>query len=166
MPLPSYAALAPNYPVDPDPDAVKAAIGGSVNADWITNTCVIRISKAFNYAGDNFLIPEGDDGLLTVRGADTLNYALRVEEFIAFLRSRYGEPQVVSTGNSISIEPFSGERGIIAWHVSGWQDATGHFTLWNDDAGLYVGDHDYFAFPTSPPAAPGPWLTKAELWRC
>jgi len=156
MPLPPFDVLTPNYPTDVDPSAVKAAIGGAVDADWITNTCVVRISRAFNYANAGCDIPVGIPGLLTVRGADGLNYALRVEEFIAYIGSQYGDADVVSQGEAISSAPFIGEHGVIAWHVSGWTDATGHFTLWDTDHGLYVGDHDYFGFPTSQPAAGGP----------
>ncbi|MEP6967170.1 MAG: T6SS effector amidase Tae4 family protein, partial [Pseudomonadota bacterium] len=115
MELPPFDALAPNYPVDTDPEAVKAAIGGQVNDDIVTNTFVVRISKAFNYAGDSYHIPRTDGGLFTLRGADGLSYALRVHEFIEFLRARYGPPDIVALleNNTISSAPFTGSRGII-----------------------------------------------------
>jgi hypothetical protein len=164
--LPSFAALAAHYPTDDDPDAVKQDIGGEVDAKWITNTCVIRISKAFNYAGDaKYAIPRRDK-LLTVKGADKKNYAIRVAEFIGFLRHQYGAPNVVRSGQNIAVDAFKDKRGIVAWHVSGWNDATGHFTLWDRDKGLYEGGHEYFKMPRSKPPKPGPWLTKVELWEC
>ncbi|MBI5313915.1 MAG: hypothetical protein HZB28_12545 [Methylocystis sp.] len=168
MKLPAFEQLVPNYPVGHDAENVKKDIGGNVDADWITNTCVIRISKAFNYAGHKkWQIPNAsDDGLSTVSGKDRLQYAFRVQEFIDFLRDTYGSPQVIKSGNAISREPFRGFTGIIAWRVNGWTDATGHFTLWDGQRGLYEGDHTYFDFPTKRPDGGGPWLTKAELWRC
>lgn len=36
---------------------------------------------------------------------------------------------------------FAGSKGIILFEVSGWGDATGHFTLWN---GSKVAHGDYF----------------------
>ena len=46
---PKFQDLWDNYP-DMDGDYVKQMIGGQVNADWITNTCAIRTSRALNYA--------------------------------------------------------------------------------------------------------------------
>jgi hypothetical protein len=162
--LPAFAKLKPHYPVGASA-AVKHDIGGEVDSDWITNTCVIRISKAFNYTGDIKDKIPNRDGLLTVSGADLKNYALRVEEFIHYLRDEFGPPDVVKSGANIAKAAFLGRTGILAWHVSGWSDATGHFTLWDRDNGLYVGNHDYWSFPTSLPDI-GPWLTKVELWTC
>jgi hypothetical protein len=103
--------------------------------------------------------------MYTVKGADKKNYAIRVAEFNHFLRDRYGPPQVIRSGDDISIQPFLKKTGIINWHVSGWSDATGHFTLWNNDKGLYEGHERYFDFPIKKPEA-GAWLTKVELWQC
>jgi hypothetical protein len=163
--LPAYLVLKPNYPTDADPDKVKSDIGGEVNADWITNTCVVRISKAFNYAGGTYEIPR-QHGLLTVKGADKKNYALRVAEFITFLRDKYGAADITKSGADIAKDSFLNITGIIAWHISGWSDATGHFTLWDGTQGLYEGSHRYFDFPTSKPSGGGPWLTKVEFWKC
>jgi Type VI secretion system (T6SS), amidase effector protein 4 len=163
--LPSFQKLKSHYPTDSDPEKVKEDIGGAVDASWITNTCVIRVSKAFNYTGDTEDEIPKQDGLLTVKGADKKNYAIRVEEFIHFLRDEFGPPDVVRSDANISIAAFQNKTGIIAWHVSGWSDATGHFTLWDGSSGLYLGGHDYWNFPTSKPDV-GPWLTKVELWQC
>jgi Type VI secretion system (T6SS), amidase effector protein 4 len=163
--LPRLQKLTAHYPTGGDPEAVKRDVGGAVDADWITNTCVVRISRAFNYTGEAEDEIPRRDGLLTVLGADHKNYALRVEEFIHYLRDEFGSPDVVRSGANIAKAPFLGQTGIIAWHVSGWSDATGHFTLWDGNAGLYVGGHDYWGFPVSKPEV-GPWLTKVELWHC
>lgn len=50
--LPSFTDLRINYPTTSS-ELVKATIGGAVNAAYITNTCVVRMSRAFNYLGIN-----------------------------------------------------------------------------------------------------------------
>ena len=166
MTLPSFATLKRKYPTNSDPDKVKKEIGGEAVESWITNTCVIRMSEAFNYCGEARCKIPKSHALLTIAGGDKLRYAIRVQEFIDFLRDNYGPPDVIRTGDKISKRPFLDKTGIIAWRVNGWTDATGHFTLWDGKKGLYVGDHDYFAMPLTKPDGGGAWLTKAELWKC
>jgi hypothetical protein len=169
--LPPFGTLTANYPTDANGEQVKREIGGEMTQSWLgTNTCVMRMSKAFNYAGKTHEIPRHHKGLLTVRGDDKRNYAIRVAEFILYLNEKYGAPDIVKRGNDISLLPFLGKTGLIAWHITGWSDATGHFTLWDGSAGLYVGTHDYFNdFPTADPK-PGdpqqPRLTQVDLWIC
>ncbi len=179
MTLPSYAILKQKYPTV-DSAAVKKAIGGGALESWLgENTCVLRMCRAFNYAGKAYQIPKAGSvhvpgtylgQMQTVRGADKKYYGYRVAEFGRFLRANYGSPKVTVAGSAISIAPFKDKTGIIVWHVSGWSDATGHYTLWNGSAGLYEGAHDYFKdFGTSPPP-PGqpkvPYLTDVQLWTC
>ena len=106
----------------------------------------------------------------TVRGADGKHYGYRVAEFHRFLIASYGPPSVASSGSSISIASFKGKTGIIEWDIGGWSDATGHFTLWDGNAGLYEGTHHYFQdFRNSPPqpgAAKAPYLKEVNLWIC
>src|SRR5689334_6083450 len=78
-------------------DECKAIIGGDAAAAWIQNTCVIRISRSLNYAGHP--IPQGYTGLSTVRGADGLRYAIRVEEFRKYLTYQYGPASLVDDRN-------------------------------------------------------------------
>jgi Type VI secretion system (T6SS), amidase effector protein 4 len=164
--LPTFSQLKRRYPTGSNPEAVKGDIGGEVEEDWITNTCVIRMSKAFNYCGlAECSIPK-THGLLTVLGQDKMNYAIRVQEFVDFLRDNYGPPDVMRSGEKITVRPFQDKTGIIAWRVNGWSDATGHFTLWDGQKGLYVGGHSYFDMPKKKPDGGGVWLTKAELWKC
>ncbi len=82
------------------------------------------MSKAFNYAGKIYELPPGKEHspLLTRRGLDGKNYALRVAEFLRFLRGKYGPPSLskrYAKAEKESIEPFLGKRGIIAWHIEG-----------------------------------------------
>ncbi len=113
-------------------DRVKALIGGKVDADWITNTCTIRISRCFNYSG--FPIPKFD-GLNSVSGGDRLQYAYRVREFTRYLKAVYGKPQLThryADPSDGTIPPsFMGAQGVISFKVNGWADATGHFDLWD-----------------------------------
>jgi hypothetical protein len=62
MKLPPLASLWANYPALPA-EAVKARIGGEVQAEWITNACVLRVSHALNVVG--YRIPRHFPGLRT-----------------------------------------------------------------------------------------------------
>ncbi len=87
--LPPFRTLAANYPTSADGEQVKQDIAGEVTQSWLgVNTCVIRMSKALNYAGKVHQIPRHHSGLLTVRGDDKKNYAVRVAEFIVYLALR------------------------------------------------------------------------------
>jgi len=127
-------------------DDVKKQIGGYVNRGWITNTCAIRLSRTFNYAGCKaFRIPKnksfGGRKLNTVGGGDYMRYAYRVSEMRRFLRAKLGSPDVVwknpnkarrqyDNEGINAPDAFRNERGIILFDVSIWNDATGHLDLW------------------------------------
>jgi hypothetical protein len=145
MGLPSFGSLWANYPLGSS-EEVKRKIGGNVNASWITNTCVIRISYAFNKSMAP--IPNGWAGLTTVKGGDGKRYAFRVREFQPFLTGKYGAPDVSGTTQ----EAFNGKKGIIMFDVQGWSDATGHFDLWN---GSHARNSEYFS-----------QASKILLWSC
>lgn len=126
-------------------EEAKRTIGGKVDAEWITNTCVVRLSRSFNASG-NPIPAVADDGLATVKGADGKNYGLRVHEFTRWMTKRYGKPDLVheypAPGGGDVPPEFLGRQGVIAFEVDGWTDATGHFDLWN---GTRCRHHDYFA---------------------
>jgi Type VI secretion system (T6SS), amidase effector protein 4 len=164
--LPAFALLSANYPTDPDSPKVIQQIGGELTQSWVgPNSCVMRMSKAFNYAGAAHEIPKSPKGLLTVAGADGKNYAIRVIEFIDYLHTHYRQPDLVKTGTGMKPESFT-SKGIIAWLIDGWSDARGHFTLWDGSQGLFEGEHHYFA--DFGPSAPqnGPHMVKVEFWNC
>jgi hypothetical protein len=141
--LPNFDQMSSNYPTG-TADEVKTAVGGNVNAGWITNTCVVRVSKALNYGGDPVVYMPG---VLTVSGSDKKRYALRVKEFRVYMTTRYGKASVVvkkGANGLIDKTNLAGKRGIICFEVKGWSDATGHFSLWNGSSVLYDGGHDYF----------------------
>lgn len=140
------------FSVRRDSTKVKKLIGGRVDASWITNTCTIRLSRAFNYAGDP--IEKGLAGLNAVSGADGKWYAFRVREMEKYLRTVYGAPQIEVTENDPKKlrAAVSGHRGVIQFNVLGWSDATGHMDIWD---GSRVRFSEYFA------QAQG-----VNLWRC
>ena len=139
MKLPDFRTLWLGYPRGSSTE-VKAKIGGRVNYDWITNTCTIRTSHAFNYSGAK--IPQGYEGLGTTNGADDLRYAYRVAEFRRYLLAEYGPPTHVVRGEAgtITAEQFADHQGLICFEVEAWSDATGHLDMWNGQravAGAY-----------------------------
>lgn len=130
MGLPAFSLLWANYPLGSS-EEVKRKIGGAINMAWVTNTCVIRVSYAFNKAGE--AIPNGWPGLSTARGGDGKRYAYRVSEFKPFLEKKYKAPDVTGTSRGA----FDGHKGIIMFDVQGWSDATGHFDLWDGNNARY-----------------------------
>ena len=116
------------------PEEAKATIGGQALAETIDNTCVLRLSRAFNYSG-NPIPKSSTDEIATIRGADGLNYALRVRELARYLRRKYGPPTVEHDypppGGGDIPASFKGRQGVIVFEVEGWTDATGHVDLWN-----------------------------------
>ncbi len=137
--LNNFAKMWDAYPYpNGEADQVKQAIGGQVEANWITNTCVIRVSRSFNYAGHP--IPDDHHGLNTITGADGLRYAFRVQEFYRYLLNAYGQPMLshtyVELGGQAPPE-FIGRKGIICFIVKGWTDATGHMDLWDGRACIH-----------------------------
>ncbi|MCX4242219.1 T6SS effector amidase Tae4 family protein [Paraliomyxa miuraensis] len=115
-------------------DAAKHTIGGQVDSERIDNTCVIRISRAFNYSG-NPIPRSATDEIATLRGADGKNYAFRVREFTRYMRRKYGAPDfehVYPPPGGGEVPPsFKGRQGLVIFEVDGWNDATGHIDLWN-----------------------------------
>lgn len=128
---PKMKTLWENYPRG-TAEEVKQLIGGKVNYPWIKNTCVIRISRAFNYSGHR--LKNRLRGLSTISGDDGLWYAYRVREFVEYLTRNFGPPDFSvsrKAGDASIPKAFFGKQGIIVFEVDSWSDATGHMTLWN-----------------------------------
>ena len=156
MNLPSFETLKRNYLTTHDAAQVLLTIGGKIgNLAPGTNTCVMRMSRAFNMAGK-------------------LYDAYNVQDFLRYLAQHYGPPSITrkyAKTEKESSAPFLGKTGIIAWHIEGWTDATGHFTLWDGTTGLYEGAEDYFqTFPIDAVNSHGKTVTiretQADLWLC
>jgi hypothetical protein len=125
-------------------DAVKQLVGADVNSPDVKNTCVVRLSVSLNKLGD--LIPARTERFKTRRGKDKHWYGLRVTEFWDYLIKAYGQPTLRMKA-PLSRDKFLGSRGIIGFRVGHdhFNDATGHFTLWDGDDLLYGGeDHNYW----------------------
>jgi hypothetical protein len=149
--LPKWDDLSANYAGDEETsEDFRTRIGGQVDNDQLTNTCTLRMSEAFNQAGQ--AIPKHHPGLLTLTGADHHSYALRVAEFKRFMLSAYGPPDVIRTSGAgsqggVSRADFAGLRGVMCFEVH-FSDATGHFTLWDGFQALH-GDYFDRAFRVS-----------------
>ncbi len=125
-------------------DEVKKFVGGGLNSKDVTNTCIVRLSKPLNDAGE--LIPVWTLEFRTRQGKDKRWYGLRVKEFWSYMVKSYGKP-TISAKSPLDKKAFRGIRGIIGFRVSRehFNDATGHFTLWDGFDLLHGGDeHDYW----------------------
>jgi len=150
----NYALLYANYPKQDVPAEVKKQIGGHVDADWITNTCAIRLSRSLNYSGNP--IPSHFPGMHTVSGADHRWYAYRMQELKNYLAHTLGEPSITATKERegwIDKSLFTGKKGIIAFDIH-FADAQGHVDLWNGTS--YIHEHIQGGYFTR--------ATKVVLW--
>ena len=133
-PLPSYDTLWVNY-YDymnyPDSAQVKRLIGGLVDADWITNTCAIRMSHALNEVG--IVLPRGFKGLNTVKGGNGRRYAFRVRELRKWFDTALKKPEFdldKKASSTFDKSSIAAMKGIIAFDIA-FSDATGHIDLWD-----------------------------------
>jgi hypothetical protein len=154
-----FYALKNAYPGGDSGD-VKKLIGRE-DEDWITNTCVIRLSYALNNSKipDFRVNPDKSRSRLHIitdqaqpsRGP----YAFRVDEFVKYMVSRYGRPSFAKSLNDPDIarsrmptyslrNAFNGKKGIILFVVD-FSDATGHFDVWD---GAKASHEDYFSRAT------------------
>lgn len=129
--------------------------------DW-ENTCSFRMSKGLNYSG--FKLPynnskyraEGTKGGGVHVGKDKLNYWYRVGELGRYMDEHLGTPELDLTLKKAGVgekkiglstenwDKLSKLKGIIMFKVSGWGNASGHFTLWDGKNLIYPGgaQHD------------------------
>ncbi|GAA5787401.1 type VI secretion system amidase effector protein Tae4 [Chitiniphilus shinanonensis] len=148
------------YPVGMSaPDAYKM-VGGNVyehyleKPDRYANACALRLSRAFNYGG---LTIQRGPGAYKLRGGDGKAYIMRVSDMLPFVKQQFGTPDLTIRGSAQSqMAQLAGKKGIVNFAVSGWNDATGHVTLWN---GRDCGDHCYFVHDQ-----PGVTTTEVLYW--
>jgi hypothetical protein len=140
--LPKFETLWEHYPTG-TPEEVRALIGGEIDKPKYANTCVIRISRALNYAGRP--LPSVFPGLTLIKGRDGLNYALDVREFNNYMTLTYGDPVVNTPMKSFhdnAESAFCKFKGIVMFKVDVWgKNASGHFDLWN---GIECGHECFF----------------------
>lgn len=118
------------------------------------NTCATRMSYALNRAG--LKLPKAPNGG-SIIGDDNLHYWIRVAQLSKKLFDHFGKPDFQLKHEPIErlredlvgkrlqatrafLSTVAGKKGIIVFDVTGWSDATGHFTLWDGKDLLYVGE--------------------------
>lgn len=147
--IPDFQKLWDSY-ASGDAAEVKKQIGGQVDRDWITNTCTIRISRSFNYAGSEipvsytFKNKSFPERLNTVKGGDGKRYAYRVKEFKKYLIEVFGQPTVSAHNPGGIPDSFKDKKGVVCFEFSVSADSsyTGHFDLWNGSECI---NHEYFS---------------------
>lgn len=85
---------------------------------------------------------------------DKYNYWYTVKDLRDFLVRRFGQGDVERTmveKNYIArkteasiyvLDKIKNKKGVIVFDVEGWENATGHFTLWDGTRLLYAPKHD------------------------
>jgi len=111
-----------------------------------TNACAIRMSYCLNHSGVHVI---GNHTWKTVSGADSKLYIYRLRDLRDFLKHSFGKPDKVIKNPKPA--DFAGLKGILIFNVQGWNDASGHATLWD---GNTCSDHCFF-----------PVASEASLWQ-
>ncbi len=126
-----------------------------LNNSYLANSCSFRMSRGLNLS-DIKLPGKSDKTQLVLIGADKDKYWGRVKELYPILKQKLGKPILEITlkkallgekKESMStdqMKKLKENKGIIMFEVSGWGDATGHFTLWDGNNLIYPGNpsHD------------------------
>ncbi|RAJ17035.1 T6SS effector amidase Tae4 family protein [Olleya aquimaris] len=118
------------------------------------NSCAFRMSRGLNLSG--VILPKRfTPNQLVRRGKDKNYYWGRVKELYPIMKEKLGEPDLnnklksanygeVKQGLSdLEMTEYKNKKGIIMFEVSGWGDATGHFTLWDGNNLIYPGNPDH-----------------------
>jgi hypothetical protein len=112
------------------------------------------MSYALNRSG--LKLPTAPNGGSIV-GDDKFNYWIRVAQLSKKLSDHLGKPDFLLKHEPIErfrkelankrveatrkfLSTVAEKKGIVVFEVTGWQDATGHFTLWDGKDLLYVGE--------------------------
>lgn len=146
-----------DYIYFPDSNQVKKMIGGKVDASWITNTCAVRLSDAFNWSG--IQLPSNFSGMVTIADKDKNRIAIRVRELRKWMLFRLGDPDFTTrkkAGDDFDKTSLSSKKGIIEFKIA-FSDATGHLDLW-----------DGSRFSSEPSLTKDYWKSASEihLWEC
>ena len=144
-----FSDVEANYPGEGNSAGdVYKMIGGKVAMNYVfdpetgeeSNSCTLRVCRGLNYGGVKVKVL--DKTILYGTGGDGLKYIYRVRDMIKQLNAMFGKPGIVKAPADPDYRSaFAGNRGIIAFEVSGWGDATGHVTTWD---GSSCGYHCYF----------------------
>jgi len=162
---PSWADMYKNYPKE---EIKSVDFYEMVSKTWHRDalrdpenwghTCAVRMSYALNHSG--VVLGKPKSGAV-IKGDDGYNYWMRVTDLSKFLEEKFKKgdeeycpkPITSLTQSTIDaraqevytnfVQKILGRNGIVVFHVTGWTDATGHFTLWNGSYLLYVGDPEH-----------------------
>ena len=160
---PKFFDLWNNYPIATSAPQAYQLVGGDAyklfleNPNGYANACALRLSRAMNYGG--MPIKSTEKGY-HVKGGDGKNYLLRVRDMINFVKTNFGEPDLIlkpKMKENVSVQ-LKNKKGVIIFKVQGWEGATGHVTLWD---GMLCGDHCYFVHPDQPNVQ----TTEVLFWR-
>jgi hypothetical protein len=130
--LPKFEDMWAAYPHGEAKD-VKKLLGGAVDADWVTNTCVVRVSYVLGKLGQPVPVGSTNKGvkLTTIRTAANMPVAFRVAELNPYMQVKYGPPAVTVKNPGAGVpDAFKNKVGIIQFVVA-FSDASGHFDLWD-----------------------------------
>ncbi len=103
------------------------------------NTCASRMSVALNKGGAPVTAVKAVE---TISAADGSKIIFRVTHLRKYLLAKFGKPTADIT--TPYDDAFNGKRGIIAFTVEGWNDASGHIALF-DGSGYREPTHDNYA---------------------
>lgn len=146
--------LRPDEKPEPEPPKPVDAIGA------------LRLSRSLNYAGVHLAHTSAGR---QASGADGKRYLLTFDDMLACLQRNWGAAERVVAANGRDVRhQFAGQKGVMAFKVSGWPSASGHITLWD---GAQCADRDYFTHEPQPAVEgdeeqpfPDPKTTEVLLW--
>jgi hypothetical protein len=167
---PDFNTMWSNYPGSSvATEDVWKSIGGNVylnhqnNPSDFLNSCALRTCRALNYSGAK-VQPSTNEKTRgrAGKGSDKNWYFYSLSDLGKYLDRTYKDAdytfKITSKMTAQDVQSrLAGERGIIMFKVSGWSDATGHFTLWN---GSNVGFGNYFDSAN----LHGATITSIRLW--
>ena len=168
---PSWADMSKHYPDKNITTEVlyDTMIGGRFKRlyqhEAYENTCAVRMSYALNRSGLKMGTAPSKDG--DIDGGDGFKYWIRVSDLKPHLMKQFkgaDEELDIPTIPASLIEnipamqekyvqrrrfvqawldaKLAGRHGIVVFNVTGWRDATGHFTLWDGKSLAYADGHD------------------------
>jgi hypothetical protein len=105
------------------------------------NSCAIRMSKALNYSG--VVLPNAPSKGGTIIGKDKNKYWIRVMDLKKYLYELFHKPDIEEKAGPNAVDKFKEKKGIIVFEVSGWGNASGHFTLWDGKHLIYPGNPNH-----------------------
>lgn len=109
------------------------------------NTCASRLSVAFNGGGSPINRAIANNvGAATIGTASRARIIYRVRDFRNYLIGVLGRPTIDSA--SPFDDDFKTKKGIIAFTVEGWTDASGHIALVSGGAYREPAHDNYAAF--------------------